>query len=72
MYDGFDRTYKRLGVDFDKIYYESETYLEGREKVLEGLKKGLFYRRDDGSVWADLRPEGLDEKILLRSDGTSV
>lgn len=72
VYDGFDRTYKRLGVDFDKIYYESETYLEGREKVLEGLKKGLFYRRDDGSVWADLRPEGLDEKILLRSDGTSV
>ena len=72
VYDGFDWTYKRLGVDFDKIYYESETYLEGREKVLEGLKKGLFYRRDDGSVWADLRPEGLDEKILLRSDGTSV
>ncbi|SCQ22334.1 arginine--tRNA ligase [Tannerella forsythia] len=72
VYDGFDRTYKRLGVDFDKIYYESKTYLEGREKVLEGLKKGLFYRRDDGSVWADLRPEGLDEKILLRSDGTSV
>lgn len=72
VYDGFDRTYKRLGVDFDKIYYESETYLEGREKVLEGLKNGLFYRRDDGSVWADLRPEGLDEKILLRSDGTSV
>ena len=72
VYDGFDRTYKRLGVDFDKIYYESETYLEGREKVLEGLKKGLFYSRDDGSVWADLRPEGLDEKILLRSDGTSV
>ena len=72
VYDGFDRTYKRLGVDFDKIYYESETYLAGREKVLEGLKKGLFYRRDDGSVWADLRPEGLDEKILLRSDGTSV
>lgn len=72
VYDGFDRTYKRLGVDFDKIYYESETYFEGREKVLEGLKNGLFYRRDDGSVWADLRPEGLDEKILLRSDGTSV
>lgn len=72
VYDGFEQTYKRLGVDFDKIYYESETYLEGREKVLEGLKNGLFYRRDDGSVWADLRPEGLDEKILLRSDGTSV
>ena len=72
VYEGFDQTYKRLGVDFDKIYYESETYLEGREKVLEGLKKGLFYRRDDGSVWADLQPEGLDEKILLRSDGTSV
>ncbi|MBO5784980.1 MAG: arginine--tRNA ligase, partial [Bacteroidaceae bacterium] len=61
-----------LGVGFDKIYYESETYLEGREKVEEGLEKGLFYRREDGSVWADLTPEGLDEKLLLRSDGTSV
>ncbi|MDR0744120.1 MAG: arginine--tRNA ligase [Tannerella sp.] len=72
VYAGFDETYKRLGVDFDKIYYESETYLEGRDKVLEGLDKGVFYRRADGSVWADLRPEGLDEKLLLRSDGTSV
>ena len=61
-----------MGVGFDKIYYESETYLEGREKVEEGLEKGLFYRREDGSVWADLTPEGLDEKLLLRSDGTSV
>jgi arginyl-tRNA synthetase len=72
VYAGFDETYKRLGVDFDRIYYESETYLEGREKVLEGLQKGLFFRRKDGSVWADLTAEGLDEKLLLRSDGTSV
>ncbi len=72
VYEGFDATYKMLGVSFDKIYYESETYLEGREKVIEGLNKGLFYRRDDGSVWADLRPDGLDEKLLLRADGTSV
>ncbi len=72
VYDGFDETYKMMGVGFDKIYYESETYLEGKEKVDEGLEKGLFYRREDGSVWADLRPEGLDEKLLLRSDGTSV
>ena len=72
VYAGFDETYQRLGVSFDKIYYESQTYLEGKEKVDEGLAKGLFYRRDDGSVWADLRPEGLDEKLLLRSDGTSV
>ena len=72
VYAGFDETYKALGVGFDKIYYESETYLEGREKVEEGLEKGLFYRREDGSVWADLTPEGLDEKLLLRSDGTSV
>ena len=72
VYAGFDETYKALGVGFDKIYYESETYLEGREKVGEGLEKGLFYRREDGSVWADLTPEGLDEKLLLRSDGTSV
>ena len=72
VYEGFDQTYKALGVGFDKIYYESDTYLEGRKMVLEGLEKGLFYRRDDGSVWADLRPEGLDEKLLLRADGTSV
>ncbi len=72
VYAGFDETYRRLGVSFDKIYYESETYLEGREKVIEGLEKGLFYRKDDGSVWADLRGDGLDEKLLLRQDGTSV
>ena len=72
VYAGFDQTYKALGVGFDKIYYESETYLEGKEKVEEGLAKGLFYRRDDNSVWADLTKEGLDEKLLLRSDGTSV
>jgi len=72
VYAGFDETYKALGVGFDKIYYESDTYLEGKKKVEEGLKKGLFYRRDDGSVWADLTGEGLDEKLLLRSDGTSV
>lgn len=72
VYEGFDETYKRLGVDFDKIYYESDTYLVGKETVLGGLEKGLFYRREDGSVWADLTNEGLDEKLLLRSDGTSV
>ena len=72
VYAGFDETYKALGVSFDKIYYESETYLEGKEKVEEGLAKGFFYRRDDGRVWADLTAEGLDEKLLLRSDGTSV
>ena len=72
VYAGFDQTYKRMGVDFDKIYYESETYLEGKEKVLEGLEKGLMYRKDDGSVWADLTADGLDHKLLLRSDGTSV
>ncbi len=72
VYDGFDVTYKRLGVDFDKIYYESETYLVGKEKVLEGLASGEFYQREDSSVWANLEAEGLDEKILLRSDGTSV
>ena len=72
VYAGFDETYKALGVSFDKIYYESQTYLEGKEKVEEGLAKGFFYRRPDGSVWADLTAEGLDEKLLLRSDGTSV
>ena len=72
VYAGFDETYKRLGVSFDKIYYESNTYLEGKKKVLEGLKKGLFYKKEDGSVWADLTGDGLDQKLLLRSDGTSV
>lgn len=72
VYAGFDETYKLLGVDFDKIYYESQTYKVGREQVLEGLEKGKFYRRDDGSVWADLTADGLDEKLLLRKDGTSV
>lgn len=72
VYDGFDETYRRMGVNFDKIYYESETYLEGKEKVLEGLEKGIMYRKEDGSVWADLTGEGLDHKLLLRSDGTSV
>ena len=72
VYKGFDETYKALGVSFDKIYYESDTYLEGKEKVMEGLEKGLFYRKEDGSVWANLTAEGLDEKLLLRADGTSV
>ena len=72
VYAGFDETYRMMGVGFDKIYYESQTYLEGKEKVLEGLEKGLFYRKEDGSVWADLTLEGLDQKLLLRSDGTSV
>ncbi len=72
VYAGFDETYKRMGVDFDKIYYESSTYLEGKEKVLEGLEKGIMYRKDDGSVWADLTADGLDHKLLLRADGTSV
>lgn len=72
VYAGFDETYKRMGVDFDKIYYESETYLEGKSKVLEGLEAGKMYRKEDGSVWADLTGEGLDHKLLLRSDGTSV
>ena len=72
VYGGFDETYKRLGVDFDKIYYESDTYLVGKETVLGGLEKGIFYRREDESVWADLTNDGLDEKLLLRSDGTSV
>lgn len=72
VYAGFDTTYKKLGVDFDKIYYESDTYTEGKAKVIEGVKKGIFYQREDGSVWADLTDEGLDEKLLLRADGTSV
>lgn len=72
VYAGFDETYKALGVSFDKIYYESDTYLEGKEKVEEGLSKGVFFRKEDGSVWADLTAEGLDEKLLLRADGTSV
>ena len=72
VYAGFDETYKLMGVTFDKIYYESNTYLEGKKKVLEGLEKGLFYRKEDGSVWVDLTPEGLDQKLLLRADGTSV
>ncbi|MDR1592647.1 MAG: arginine--tRNA ligase [Prevotellaceae bacterium] len=72
VYDGFDITYRALGVDFDKIYYESDTYLTGKEEVERGLTTGIFYRRADGSVWADLTGDGLDEKLLLRSDGTSV
>ncbi|MFM7902264.1 MAG: arginine--tRNA ligase [Bacteroidota bacterium] len=72
VYEGFDITYKRLGVDFDKLYYESETYILGKQIVEDGLQKGVFYRRPDNSVWVDLRGEGLDEKLLLRSDGTSV
>ncbi|MBQ5505939.1 MAG: arginine--tRNA ligase, partial [Prevotella sp.] len=72
VYAGFDETYKALGVSFDKIYYESNTYLEGKKKVEEGLEKGLFFRKEDNSVWADLTDEGLDQKLLLRSDGTSV
>lgn len=72
VYAGFDVTYKKLGVDFDKIYYESETYLEGKGKVLEGLANGVLFQKEDSSVWADLTPNGLDEKLLLRGDGTSV
>ncbi|MBD5200609.1 MAG: arginine--tRNA ligase [Bacteroidales bacterium] len=72
VYEGFDETYKRLGVDFDKIYYESDTYLEGKDLVLAGLDKGIMYRKEDGSVWADLTNDGLDHKLLLRGDGTSV
>ena len=72
VYAGFDETYQQMGVSFDKIYYESETYLPGKEEVLKGLQKGLFYRKEDGSVWADLSPRGLDHKLLLRADGTSV
>ena len=72
VYAGFDETYRRLGVDFDKIYYESDTYLEGKDLVLKGLEEGKMYRKEDGSVWADLTTDGLDHKLLLRSDGTSV
>lgn len=72
VYEGFDETYKRLGVGFDKIYYESDTYLEGKDLVLDGVEKGVMYKKEDGSVWADLTKEGLDHKLLLRSDGTSV
>ncbi len=72
VYEGFDKTYRELGVGFDKIYYESETYLTGKDEVLEGLKRGVFYQKEDGSIWADLTDEGLDHKVLLRSDGTSV
>ena len=72
VYAGFDETYRMMGVTFDKIYYESNTYLEGKEKVMEGLEKGFFYRKEDGSVWTDLTGEGLDHKLLLRADGTSV
>ncbi|MCA4466212.1 arginine--tRNA ligase [Bacteroides xylanisolvens] len=72
VYAGFDETYKKMGVSFDKIYYESNTYLEGKEKVMEGLEKGFFFKKEDGSVWADLTAEGLDHKLLLRGDGTSV
>lgn len=72
VYAGFDETYRKMGVSFDKIYYESDTYLEGKEKVMEGLDKGFFFKKEDGSVWADLTAEGLDHKLLLRGDGTSV
>ncbi len=72
VYEGFDETYRKMGVSFDKIYYESNTYLEGKEKVMEGLEKGFFFKKEDGSVWADLTAEGLDHKLLLRGDGTSV
>jgi len=72
VYEGFDETYKKLGITFDKVYYESQTYLVGKEMVLEGVKKSIFYQKEDGSVWADLTPYGLDHKLLLRADGTSV
>ena len=72
VYTGFDETYRKMGVGFDKIYYESNTYLEGKEKVMEGLEKGFFFKKEDGSVWADLTAEGLDNKQMLRGDGTSV
>jgi len=72
VYEGFDVTYKRMGVDFEKLYYESDTYLLGKEEVLKGVEKGVFFKKDDGSVWVDLTADGLDQKVLLRSDGTSV
>lgn len=72
VYKGFDVTYKRMGVDFEKLYYESETYLLGKEEVLKGVEKGIFFKKEDGSVWVDLTADGLDQKVLLRSDGTSV
>ncbi|MBX2901721.1 MAG: arginine--tRNA ligase [Cyclobacteriaceae bacterium] len=72
VYNGFDVTYKRMGVDFEKLYYESDTYLLGKDEVLKGLEKGIFFKKEDGSVWVDLTPDGLDQKVLLRSDGTSV
>jgi arginyl-tRNA synthetase len=72
VYDGFNQTYKTMGVDFEKLYYESETYLLGKEEVLKGVEKGVFFKKEDGSIWVDLTPEGLDQKVLLRSDGTSV
>lgn len=72
VYQGFDATYKRMGVDFEKLYYESDTYLLGKEEVMRGLEKGIFFKKDDGSVWVDLTGDGLDQKVLLRSDGTSV
>ncbi|MCL4168649.1 UNVERIFIED_CONTAM: hypothetical protein GTU68_050383, partial [Idotea baltica] len=72
VYSGFDVTYKRMGVDFDKLYFESDTYLIGRDRVMEGLERGVFFKKEDGSVWVDLTDEGLDQKLLLRKDGTSV
>jgi arginyl-tRNA synthetase len=72
VYEGFESTYERMGVDFDKLYYESETYLIGRDKVMDGLKRGVFFQKEDGSIWVDLTDDGLDEKLLLRKDGTSV
>ena len=72
VYDGFEESYRKMGVSFDKIYYESETYLLGKDIVKEGIEKGLFYKKENGSIWVDLRDEGLDEKLLLRADGTSV
>ena len=72
VYDGFNTTYEKMGVDFDQLYYESDTYLIGRDRVMEGLEKGVFFKKEDGSIWVDLTGEGLDEKLLLRKDGTSV